>query len=31
MKDIDPIIVVVEDDANQKTSVIRPRRKAKDS
>jgi hypothetical protein len=28
MKDIDPIIVIVEDDAKQKTSVIHPRRKA---
>jgi aspartate 1-decarboxylase len=28
MKDIDPVIVIVEDDANRKTSVIRPRREA---
>ena len=27
MKDIDPVIVIVEDDRNQKTSIIRPARK----
>ena len=27
MKDIDPVIVIVEDDANRKTSILRPARK----